>query len=501
MLTITQVNYIRKMYFDKGLKVSEIEKRTGYARNTIDKYIEMDDFNQPKYTRTKERKSDLVRPFVRNILEEDKHKKRKKRHTAKRIYERALKEIPELCQIGERMMRNIVSQERKAIYEETECFLDLSHPGGEAQVDFGEVDIVEDGEIIKAHEFVMTFPKSNAGFCQITRSETMEAVCESLENIFKHIGKVLRKIWFDQMAAASLRKRDSKGDVQVNERFKRFALHHGFEIVFCNANSGNEKGSVENKVGYFRNNFFIPEVNIGDIEKYNQNLLLECDKDNERAHYKHKEKTIASIFSEELEKMPDYNTIPYDHTKLVKHHVYKNGHAKVDGNEYSVSPKMANQKVWVRYMANTLIFEDENHLEISHHTRCFHKKGMKFTHWIDFLTLISKRPRALKYTDFYSTLPKPWREYSASLEKEDLKEALHFLKHCLLEKDFDFASLVLSENLKQEVSSPDALWTTYYRLNEDPSPYLLKKDHPYPKMPAYHLALDDYDQLMRRVEQ
>ncbi len=76
MLTITQVNYIREMYFDKGLSVSEIEKRTTHSRNTINKYINLEDFNDKPYTRKKERKSDLIRPFVRQILLDDKHKRK-----------------------------------------------------------------------------------------------------------------------------------------------------------------------------------------------------------------------------------------------------------------------------------------------------------------------------------------------------------------------------------------------------------------------------------------
>ena len=39
MLTITQIDYIRKLYFDKGLSITEIEKCTAHARNTITKYI------------------------------------------------------------------------------------------------------------------------------------------------------------------------------------------------------------------------------------------------------------------------------------------------------------------------------------------------------------------------------------------------------------------------------------------------------------------------------
>ena len=122
------------MYFDKGLSVSEIERRTTHSRNTIEKYIELEDFNEPHAKRMKNNKSDLVRPFVRQILLDDKNKRRKQRHTAKRIYERATKEIPELCQIKERMMRIIVAEEKRQIYNDKECFLDLQHPGGEAQV-------------------------------------------------------------------------------------------------------------------------------------------------------------------------------------------------------------------------------------------------------------------------------------------------------------------------------------------------------------------------------
>lgn len=495
MLTITQVNYIREMYYEKGFSVSEIEKRTTHSRNTINKYIAMEDFNDNRYKRQKECKSDLVRPFVRQILLEDKHKRKKQRHTAKRIYERALEEIPSLCQIKERRMRDIVSEERKQIYTEKECFLDLQHPGGEAQVDFGEIDIYEDGKLVKAHEFVMTFPASNAGFCQITRSETMEAVCESLEKIFEHIGKVPSRIWFDQMAAAALRQKDDHGNAIANPKFQKFALHHGFEINFCNPNSGNEKGSVENKVGYFRNNLFIPEPTLHNINEFNKDLLKRCDKDNKREHYKYKPETIESLFVQEKELMHAKNPTAYDCARETKHHVYKNGHIKVDGSEYSVSPSKVNEKVIVKYYANELVICDLDYLEITRHKRSF-EKGTKFTHWIDFITLVSKRPKALKYSGIYKLLPDVWQSYMAALNKDDLRDALSFLKFCLLESDFDFAAKVVEENIKQHVYSPDALWTTYHRMNEDQSVYLHKTSEMLPELPRYKLQLDDYDMLL-----
>ena len=483
------------MYFDKGLSVTEIEKRTTHARNTITKYINQDDFNTPKYNRTKERKSDLVIPFVRKILLEDKNKKKKKRHTAKRIYERALDEIPELCQISIRTMRYIVAEERADIYVEKECFLDLDHPGGEAQVDFGEIDVYKDGTVVTAHEFVMTFPASNAGFCQVTYSETMEAVCQSMEAIFEHIGKVPKRIWFDQMAAASLRKKDSKGNVITNPRFHRFAVHHGFEIVFCNPHSGNEKGSVENKVGYFRNNLFIPEVTIDDIDEYNPSLLKRCDKDNQRKHYKIHSETLDSLFAMEKDLMHGLNPVSYDYAREDKFRVYKNGHIRVDGNEYSVSPSHVSEHVIVKFYANEIIIYDLQYREVTRHQRSF-EKGRKFTHWTDFLNLVARRPRALKYSGFFKLLPKEWQEYTASLEKDDLREALYFLKHCLLEKDFTFANQVVKENMISHVTEPEALWTTYYRMNEDKSMYMPNVDETSLCFPDFAFRLESYDDLI-----
>lgn len=40
------------MCFDKEFSVTEIEKRTTHARNTITKYINQDDFNTHNYNHT-----------------------------------------------------------------------------------------------------------------------------------------------------------------------------------------------------------------------------------------------------------------------------------------------------------------------------------------------------------------------------------------------------------------------------------------------------------------
>jgi transposase len=47
MLTMTQVNRIRELYFEKGLSYTEVSRATGYDVKTVRKYVHQEDFNLP----------------------------------------------------------------------------------------------------------------------------------------------------------------------------------------------------------------------------------------------------------------------------------------------------------------------------------------------------------------------------------------------------------------------------------------------------------------------
>jgi len=495
VLTITQIHYIRKLFFDKGKSITEIQKATGHNYRTIKKYIGQEDFNESERIKSKSTKSDIIRPYVREILEQDKLKKKKHRHTAKVIFQRAKAEVPELCMISSRTMRTIVKEEKRLIYGNDKCFIDLQHAGGEAQVDFGEIYISENGQSTKAHELVLTFPHSNAGYCQITRSETAQALFESLAVMFEHIGQVPSRIWFDQMAAASIRKKNEHGEAVPTETLLRYSTHYGFEPVFCNPNSGHEKGNVENKVGYFRRNLFIPEIDATDRQKVNRELLDKCDNDNDEPHY---ELGISKsiLLDKEKKMMGDLPWESFDSSRTEYRRVDKYGHIAFEGNHYSVSPKHVNEQIRIVVKAEVLIIQDKSLREITTHKRCFGEKK-KFTHWADFIDMVSHRPRALKYSGFYSLLPSNWKVYTEKSSTDDLKEALRFLKFCMIHHDMALAEAVLSENLGRSVSEPEALWTSLYRLKENRSIYQGQlKESKFPEMPKYKSSLDEYNQLL-----
>jgi hypothetical protein len=71
--------------------------------------------------------------------------------------------------IGETKITYAYNKVNMCIDQRNEGYLPLDHPGGEAQVDFGQAEFYEKGKLIKGHYLNMSFPYSNAGYTQIFR--------------------------------------------------------------------------------------------------------------------------------------------------------------------------------------------------------------------------------------------------------------------------------------------------------------------------------------------
>lgn len=497
MLTITQVNYIRELYFLEGKTYSDISRMTGKNYRTIKKYVEMEDFNEGDHKAKRPNKSDALRPIISKWLTEDKSRHHKQRHTAKRIYDRLKEEHPDILKVSDRTVRNIVREEREKIYGADNAHLRLQHPGGEAQVDFGMFEGFENGTLRKFHELILSFPKSNAGFVVVTRSETREALLEGLVTIFDFIGYVPNAIWFDQMSSAALRTRDERGLTKVTDFMMRFATHYGFSVRLCNPNSGHEKGNVENKVGTIRRNMFVPEPVITDLGLFSQELLKKCLRANKETHYRLK-KPIEELFEQEKDLMTSFNKIPFDTGRYELRKVNKYGLIDFSGCRYSVSPKYVGQSVTIRIMANEIeILSRDLSETITSHPRLF-GKGEESINYIDFIDMIKIRPNALKYSGIYSLLPTSWQDYLESLDRESLKQAFNALKMILLEEDLDYADKVLKETIRHNSTSPEAIKVTYRRLKEDFGCYGERIYLP-TDLPPYKVDTSEYDMFIKGV--
>ena len=85
-----------------------------------------------------------------------------------------------------------------------EVFLPLSHPPGEARVDYGFADICLNGEQPKVALFVMTLPYSDAIFVQAFPRECTESFLEVHKRAFKYFGGVPTRISYDNSKIATI---------------------------------------------------------------------------------------------------------------------------------------------------------------------------------------------------------------------------------------------------------------------------------------------------------
>jgi transposase len=448
------INYIRKMFKNEGVSVSEIQRRTGLHMNTIKKYLDMDDFNEYHYPEL-DRPSllDPLKPIIDEWLIKDMKAPRKQRHTAQRVFDRLQAEYPDQLEVKLRTVQYYVSTKRKELYEErtrpAEAKLPIDHPAGEAQVDFGKVVYYDNSNTMQdAYKLTVSFPYSNAAYCQIFRGQNLECLLQGIINITNYIGYVPNRMVFDNLSAAVV-KINKDGNRILTDGFMRFINHYYIDAVFCNPYSGWEKGNVEGKVGYERRNMFVPVPTILDFDDFNKHLLEACDKNLRRSHYK-KEALIIDLFENDKRQMRGLPEVPFNAVKLVTAKTDKYAKAMFETNKYSTAPSLALSTVYLEISSDTVKVMDGKYKVITVHSRVY-EKNRDSMNWVPYIALMAKRPTALKYTGFYKELPTIWQEYLNKADPKTKKEALLVLNTILQKHDIAIAADALSATIANGV--------------------------------------------------
>lgn len=136
------------------------------------------------------------------------------------------------------------------------AYLTLAFAPGEcAQVDWGSYGSVAVGNTRRRLSFfAMVLCYSRMLYVEFTVSQSLEHFLYCHKNAFDFFGHVPKKIMVDNLKSAVLRRVLGRPPV-LNPRYLDFANHYGFAISPCNVGRGNEKGRVENAVGYVKKNF------------------------------------------------------------------------------------------------------------------------------------------------------------------------------------------------------------------------------------------------------
>ena len=250
-------------------------KRLGISRNTVKKYWEGDNvpWDHKPYNRDATVMTPEVVQFIKDCLDEDDANGiKKQRHTARRIYQRLVEEHG--FSGSESSVRNLV-HELRAERKISQVYIPLRFaPGDAVQIDWGEATVFMNGEKEKINLFCARLCHSCAPYVIAYKRQNLESFLDAIIHAFQYFGGVPGRLIFDNARVAV--KSGFGAQAAAQDDYSQLAAHYGFQPVFCNPASGNEKGLVENLVGYIRRNVCVPLPRVKNLEELNAKLLAKC---------------------------------------------------------------------------------------------------------------------------------------------------------------------------------------------------------------------------------
>jgi transposase len=387
MYTVEIYGRVRRAVLVEGKSERAVAQEFGIARETVRKMLRYS--VPPGYRRERPVKRPKLGPWIGvidAILEEDKTKPAKQRHTAKRIFDRLRAE--HAFPGGYTIMKDYV---RTATLRRREMFVPLAHAPGTAQADFGEALVIVGGEERKAHYFVIDLPHSDDGFVMAFPAETTEAFLESHVQAFAYLGGVPTSILYDNTKLAVARILGD-GTRQKTRAFSELQSHYLFADKFGRPAKGNDKGKVEGLVGYARRNFLVPIPRVASWEELNQRLLDACRERRARRLRGHQE-AIGERFERDRAAFLPLPSSEYEACEKRVARVSSMSLVRYRTNDYSVPTEYGHRDVLVKGYVHEVVIVCGSQV-IARHRRSYEREDMVFDP-LHYLALLEQKTRAL----------------------------------------------------------------------------------------------------------
>jgi hypothetical protein len=131
-------------------------------------------------------------------------------------------------------------------------------------------------------------------------TERRESLFESHLRGFSYLGGVPLRVRYDNLKPAVYKILKGRNR-EEQSLWVAFRSHFLFEAHYCTPGRGQEKGGVENLVGYARRNFLVPLPEVESFGELNDYLLQCCTRDAEsRERFG---KTVEELWLEEVEQL------------------------------------------------------------------------------------------------------------------------------------------------------------------------------------------------------
>ncbi|MCM8858027.1 MAG: IS21 family transposase [Candidatus Thiodiazotropha sp.] len=498
------LSVIRRWHFREGIPIREITRRTGLSRNTVRKYL-ASGVVEPRYPHRKTpSKLDDYEHTLTSWLFRESRRHRKQRRSVKQLHS-------DLVQLGytgsydrvaafARHWRQAQQEAKRTASKHT--FIPLTFAPGEAfQFDWSEDYAVINGVNTKLQVAHFKLSHSRAFFLQAYLLQTHEMLFDAHYYAFQAFGGVPERGIYDNMKTAVDKVGRGKQRI-VNKRFLAMASHYLFEAEFCNPAAGWEKGQVEKGVRDARHRLWHGAPAFKSLSALNHWLNKRCSELwQELPHPEDKRRTLHAYWQAEQEHLM---AVPAAFDGFVEFNKRVSSTCLItfDNNRYSVPASFANHPVSLRVYADRLVVVAEANVIAVHErvfTRDHNVSGKTVYDWRHYLSVVQRKPGALRNGAPFHQLPESFRQLQAKLLRRagGDREMVEVLALVLLH-DEHMVEQAVSEALRVEQPSKQHVLNCLSRLCDAPKPK--------PSLPPPTLKLviepvadtDRYDRLRRR---
>lgn len=339
--TYCQLRHLRD---EERLTIAQIARRLGVHRQTAAKWEKRPRYEARSAAPASRRPSklDAFKPAVQRLLGAHPY-------SAAQLFTRLREQGYDG---GHTILKTYVRQIRPP---RAEAFLTLRFaPGQCAQVDWGSAGSIRVGNTRrKLSFFALVLCHSRQLHLEFTLGQSQEWWLHCHERAFEALGGVPAEVMVDNCKTAVLSHAAGQAPV-LNPTYVDFARHYGFTIKACTPRRPQQKGRVENGVGYIKKNF-LAGLELDDFAPLNPaaRIWLETVA-NVRTHGETQRRPADLFHEEEKPKLRPLPAACYDaaHVRTVR--ATNRCRVVVETNRYSVPPDCAGQLLTLKLYADKL---------------------------------------------------------------------------------------------------------------------------------------------------
>jgi transposase len=432
----SMIHKIKALYDEgNGHSIRQIAKELSISRNTVTKYLKMQEeqiiehINNPQ----REKALDKYKDYIVSLLQ--KYPKLSSVKIKRKLQAKGL----DGGSISERTFRRYVNKLKTCITVKQERYyepvIDMT-PGVQCQVDLGELrDVLIGGKSTTVYFAVFVLSYSRLMYVSASdKPVNTRAFIQMHNEALSYFDGCMEECVYDQTKLVAIK--EEFREVWFNEEFYRYASVAGFDIRVCEGYDPESKGKVESGVKYVKNDFFYGEefASLDELKKRLLNWMTEVA--NLRIHGTTQQKPAEVYETRERQTMKPYLRpafITRDDSGAARG-VDKTSLISYKSNKYSVPMKYQSSTVRVKEEGAKLVIRDSESSEVIATHDISQRKGdiiKNNNHYRDYRKLTADREQEISGiigSELSETLCRIIKATSPKIYKDQLAGLIQVLK-------------------------------------------------------------------------